>query len=43
MPNTPRQQIPDPVFRRLRTFAVDPGLTAQFTTTVVNEMTLSIP
>jgi hypothetical protein len=37
-----RQQIPEPVYRRLRTFAVDPGLTAQFATTVVNEMTLAI-
>lgn len=38
-----RRQIPTPVFRRLRVFAVDPGLTAQFSTAVMNEMTLSIP
>ncbi|MEO7998264.1 MAG: peptidase S8, partial [Gemmatimonadaceae bacterium] len=37
-----RRQIPTPVFRRLRVFAVDPGLTAQFSTAVMNEMTLSI-
>jgi hypothetical protein len=38
-----RQSIPVPVFRKLRVFAVDPGLTARFDTAVPNEMTLSIP
>ena len=39
----PRQLIPRPVFRKLRVFAVDPGMTARFETAVMNEMLLSIP
>jgi hypothetical protein len=38
-----RQRIPAPVFRKLRVFALDPGLTARFETAVVNETTLDIP
>ncbi|MDX6402506.1 MAG: hypothetical protein QOF27_3112, partial [Gaiellaceae bacterium] len=38
-----RQSIPRPVFRNLRVFAVDPGLTAHFETAVMNETTLHIP
>jgi hypothetical protein len=40
---TERQFIPPPVFRKLRVFAVDPGMTARFETAVLNEMTLLIP
>ena len=40
---TDRQSIPRPVFRNLRVFAVDPGLTARFETAVMNETTLRIP
>ncbi|HEX9872294.1 MAG TPA: hypothetical protein VGC99_27595, partial [Candidatus Tectomicrobia bacterium] len=40
---TTRQFIPTPVFRKLRVFAVDPGMTAEFEMAVLNEMTLSIP
>src|SRR5262249_8959220 len=38
-----RQFFPKPVFRKLRVFAVDPGLTARFETAVINEMTLHLP
>jgi hypothetical protein len=38
-----RRQIPSPIVRKLRTFAVDPGMTARFETALLNEMTLSIP
>ncbi|MBS1216068.1 MAG: peptidase and subtilisin kexin sedolisin [Proteobacteria bacterium] len=38
-----RLNIHPPVFRRLRVFAIDPGMTARFETAVLNEMTLSIP
>ena len=38
-----RQRIPVPVFRKLRVFAMDPGLTARFETAVMNEMTLEMP
>jgi hypothetical protein len=38
-----RQFAPKPVFRRLRVFAVDPGVTVRFETAVINEMILSIP
>jgi hypothetical protein len=38
-----RQSIPRPVFRSLRVFAVDPGMTARFETAVMNETTLRIP
>lgn len=37
------QLLPNPVFRKLRVFAVDPGLTARFETAVMNEMTLHLP
>lgn len=39
----PRQHIPKPIYRKLRVFAVDPGMTARFETAVMNEVTLSIP
>jgi hypothetical protein len=38
-----RRSIPEPVFRNLRVFAVDPGMTARFETAVMNEMKVSIP
>src|SRR2546423_13863713 len=38
-----RQLVPVPVFRKLRVFAMDPGLTARFETAVMNEMTLRLP
>lgn len=38
-----RQSIPRPVFRNLRVFAVDPGMTARFETAIMNETTLRIP
>jgi hypothetical protein len=38
-----RQSTPRPVFRNLRVFAVDPGLTARFETAVMNETTLRVP
>src|SRR3982751_3061511 len=45
--DTPAQEahrlLPKPVYRKLRVFAVDPGLTARFETAVVNEMTLHLP
>jgi len=41
--NNDRQSVPTPVFRKLRVFAVDPGMTARFETAVLNEMTLLIP
>ncbi len=37
------QLLPSPVFRKLRVFAVDPGLTARFETAVMNETTLYLP
>lgn len=41
--HTGRRPPPRPEFRKLRVFAVDPGLTARFETAVVNEMTLYVP
>src|SRR6185369_6933471 len=38
-----KQRVPRPVFRKLRVFALDPGLTARFETAVLNEMTLYVP
>ena len=38
-----RRRVPHPIFRRLRVFAIDPGMTARFETAVLNEMTLAIP
>jgi hypothetical protein len=38
-----RKFVPVPVFRKLRVFAMDPGLTARFDTAVMNEMTLRLP
>jgi hypothetical protein len=35
--------VPQPVFRKLRVFAVDPDVAAQFETALINEMTLKIP
>ena len=43
MKDIARQFIPDPVFRKLRVFAVDPGMTARFETAVMNEMVLALP
>src|ERR1700687_2912285 len=37
------QLLRNPVFRKLRVFAVDPGLTARFETAVMNETTLHLP
>jgi hypothetical protein len=43
-PTIPRRQaLPRPIVRKLRVFAVDPGLTARFETAISNEMTLLIP
>ena len=39
---TARQLISQPVVRKLRVFALDPGLTARFETAVMNEVTLAI-
>jgi hypothetical protein len=39
---TPRQRVARPAFRKLRVFAVDPGLTARYETAIANEMTLLI-
>ena len=41
--SSPRQCVPVPIFRKLRVFAMDPGLTARFETSVMNEMTLGLP
>lgn len=38
-----RWRIPLPVYRRMRVFASDPGMTARFETAVMNEMTLLVP
>ena len=38
-----RRRVPHPIFRKLRVFAIDPGMTARFETSVMNEMTLAIP
>ena len=38
-----RLRVPPPIFRKLRVFAIDPGMTARFETAVLNEMTLAIP
>jgi len=38
-----RRRVPHPIFRKLRVFAIDPGMTARFETTLLNEMTLAIP
>jgi hypothetical protein len=38
-----RQALPRPIVRKLRVFAIDPGLTARFETAISNEMTLLIP
>ncbi len=35
--------LTQPIVRKLRVFAVDPGLTARFDTAVINETTLAIP
>jgi hypothetical protein len=37
-----RQTIRTPVHRKLRVFAVDPGMTAKFETAVINEVTLAV-
>jgi hypothetical protein len=39
----PRQRILPPVNRRLRVFALDPGLGTSFDTALLNEMTLQVP
>lgn len=38
-----QRTTPPPVFRNLRAFAVDPGMTARFETAVINEMTIQVP
>jgi hypothetical protein len=38
-----RQSVPEPVFRKLRVFAVDPGMTAYFDAAVINAMTVDVP
>src|SRR5262249_15206488 len=38
-----RQELAKPAIRKLRVFAVDPGLTARFDTALMNETTLMIP
>ena len=38
-----RFELPPPVVRKLRVFAIDPGLTAQFETAITNETTLVVP
>lgn len=38
-----RDSIAKPIVRKLRVFAMDPGLTAHFDTAIMNEMTLAIP
>jgi hypothetical protein len=43
MISSDQQFVPKPVFRKLRVFAMDPGMTARFETAVMNEMTLRIP
>ena len=43
MESTLRLRVPAPIIRRLRVFAIDPGMTARFETAVLNEMTLEIP
>lgn len=43
MSTTLRRRVPPPIFRKLRVFAIDPGMTARFETAVMNEMTLAIP
>jgi hypothetical protein len=43
MTSTLRLRVPPPIIRRLRVFAIDPGMTARFETAVLNEMTLEIP
>ena len=40
---SPRQTTPQPVFRDLRVFAVDPGATAHLELLAVNETTLRVP
>jgi hypothetical protein len=43
-PTIPRRQaLLRPIVRKLRVFAVDPGLTARFETAISNEMTLLVP
>jgi hypothetical protein len=38
-----RRHVPHPIFRKLRVFAIDPGITAQFGTAISGETTLAIP
>ena len=38
-----RRRVPHPIYRKLRVFAIDPGMTARFDSAVLNEMTLAIP
>jgi hypothetical protein len=39
---TEHQTIRTPVHRKLRVFAVDPGMTARFETAIINEVTLAV-
>jgi hypothetical protein len=38
-----RRRVPHPIFRKLRVFAIDPGMTARFETAVMNVTTVAIP
>jgi hypothetical protein len=41
--STSKQSVTSPIMRKLRVFAMDPGLTARFDTAIINEMSLAIP
>lgn len=38
-----RRRVPHPALRKLRVFAIDPGMSARFENAVLNEATLAIP
>jgi hypothetical protein len=38
-----RRRVPHPICRKLRVFAVDPRITAQFGTAVASGITLAVP
>jgi hypothetical protein len=43
-PSTPqRDLVPEPVSRKLRIFAFDPGVSAQFDLAGIGEITISVP
>ena len=43
MSSSLRRRVPHPIFRKLRVFAVDPRITAQFGTAVASDITLAVP